>query len=321
MGIDTSSVSVLIVTYNSDHVVEDCLLPLPSDSEVLVVDNLSTDLSIEKVTQVRPQAIVIANSSNAGFARAVNLAAEHAHGDYLLLLNPDARIEENAIVTLLRDMETDPSIGIAAPLMTDSHGAFKVLGAGFAPTIKNMALHGFGISRVAPRNQKLEGHHLYRDSNLDSVRELDWVSGGCMLVRRSVWEALGGLTTRWFMYAEDVEFCLRARQLGTKVILDPGAIAVHDFGGSSKDVAGSTNTVWIVNLYDLYCSTMASSRVACLVWKWTVASGFLIRAAAFRLQGIVRPSARRSADANVSRYRAFATALLRAAPARRATRT
>jgi N-acetylglucosaminyl-diphospho-decaprenol L-rhamnosyltransferase len=307
-------VTAVMVTYNSGHVVSGALEHLPDKDEahLVVVDNLSTDDSIEVVEGLRPDALIIRNINNDGFAKAVNLGAARADTDYILLLNPDAYIEGQDLKRLVEDMDSDRAVAISAPLMTDPHGQYSTIAAGHSPTIWRMALHESGLSRLGKYFSALEGHYLFKGSRLDSIREIDWVSGGCMLIRRSAWESMGGLSTKWFMYAEDVEFCLRARQAGLKVIMDPNSLAVHDFGGSSKDVSGKANPTWVLNLYDLYCSSIAKNPLQRRAWKLIVAGGFAGRSITYRLLRRLRPTRAEEYDAQIHRYAIFRKALLAA---------
>ncbi|MEA9985957.1 glycosyltransferase family 2 protein [Subtercola sp. RTI3] len=304
-------VSVIMVTYNSAHIVKQSLVDLPPAPlvEVIVVDNKSSDLSVETVLSARPDAVVIRNEENAGFAKAVNLGAARATGEYLLLLNPDAVINASALKSLVESMSSNSAIGIIAPLVTDSTGEFSTIAAGFFPTIIKMGLHASGISRLGKWCPALEGHYLFRSSRLSRSRDLDWVSGGCLLVRRHIWNSLDGLSERWFMYAEDIELCLRVRRAGYKVVLDPSAQAIHEIGSSSHEVQGRANPTWVVNLFDLYCRDLARNEVSKSAWRWTVIAGFRGRAAAYNLLRILRPSDGTKHQAQIERYRIFSAAL------------
>ena len=99
-----------------------------------------------------------------------------------------------------------------------------------------------------------------------------------MLVRANDWHQLGGLCERWFMYAEDIEFCLRAKRFGKKVALVTHARAQHLIGQSSKNVNGRANPAWIVNLFELYQLEFAAGQLSAMLWKLIVATGFEIRA-------------------------------------------
>lgn len=296
--------SVIVVTYNSAAILEPCLSALPrrDDMEIIVVDNASDDSSPDVARRLRPDATVVSNGSNAGFAIAVNRGSEIASGEILLLLNPDAAIVGTEIAKVLSLLDSRPDVGIAAPLVHEREGAFRTLAVGFAPNLRRMFTHATGLSRLGRRWPALIGHYVLRDQ-IESGKpmELDWVSGGCMFVRHSLWMQLGGLSERWFMYAEDIEFCLRARKVGARVVLDPDATARHEVGGSSGR-SDHVNTMWLSNLFDLYRSSIARNRLQVALWRWTVIAGYDLRALALRVLAPTRVADR-------ARFRAYAAAL------------
>ncbi|MGN7970583.1 glycosyltransferase family 2 protein [Microbacterium sp. 22296] len=311
------AVSIIVVTYNSLGVIGSCLDALtrdgepPADTEVIVVDNLSTDDTVAVLREGHPWVRVIENDSNAGFSRAVNLGADHAAGRHLLLLNPDARISAEGVARLSRLLDSDPSIGAASPVLENEGEEVVILAAGHAPTVTRMFLHQSGLSRLGRRWSALEGHYLFAADVREGVRDVDWVSGGCLMVPRDVWRRAGGLTDRWFMYAEDVEFCLRLRAAGLRVIVDAGERAHHALGGSSSGVEGSVNTAWIVNLFDLYGWRMARTGLQQQLWRAIVLAGMHGRLWWFRAAARRRHDPE-AAAAQIRRFGIYASALRRA---------
>lgn len=310
-------VSIVIVTYNSLGVIGSCLDALmrdgapPVGAEVIVIDNLSADDTVEMLRARYPWVRVVENDSNAGFSRAVNLAATHARGRHLLLLNPDARISAEGVARLSALLDADPSIGAAAPVLENEGEEVVILAAGHAPTMTKMFLHQSGLSRLGRRWSVLEGHYLFSADVQDGVRDVDWVSGGCLMVPVDTWRRAGGLTDRWFMYAEDVEFCLRLRAAGLRVVIDAGQRAHHALGGSSSGVEGAVNTAWIVNLFDLYGWRMARSDRQQRLWRAIVLAGMHGRLWWFRASTL-RGRDRRAAAAQIRRFDIYASALRRA---------
>lgn len=299
---------MIIVTYNSYGVIDRCLtsLPLRDDVEVLVVDNASSDRTVVAVQESRGDVLIIQNGVNVGFAVAVNQAAAVARGEILLLLNPDAAISAENIDTMLELLVTRPDIGVAAPFVNEGGGAFHTLAVGYTPNLRRMFAHATGLSRLGKSLPFLTGHYLMRsDVKMGETVELDWVSGGCMFVRASLWHELGGLSERWFMYAEDIEFCLRARKHGSRVAMHSAAVAEHEVGASSGQAAmRPVNTAWLANLFDLYRTTIATNRLQVELWRLTVMFGYDLRAVTLRLM-----SPGRTGD--VGRFRAYASALRR----------
>lgn len=318
----TELISIIMVSFNSRHVLGDCLRPIVDDGrwEIIVVDNNSSDSSAEFVEENFPTVTVLRHGYNAGFATAVNFGARHATGDRLFLLNPDAIISEAAIRLLSATLDGDLALGAVSPLVTDPEGEFVSIGAGRPPTIWRMFLHASGLSRLSRYSPRLEGNYLFPFNLTPPITHVDWASGGCLLVRRSVWEELGGLTERWFMYAEDIDLCLRIRAAGHTIGVVSDAVALHQVGGSSSTENGRVSTVWIENLYDLYSWRLAPTRMHAFAWRHTVAAGFRGRTVAYRLLARGRAGARAHYLANAHRFELYATALLGAGSAVRGDR-
>ncbi|PPG89171.1 glycosyl transferase [Rathayibacter sp. AY1F3] len=309
------SVSIVIVTYNSIGVIRSCLDALAGRDEsveILVVDNLSRDETVAVLRAEYPDVQVVENTENAGFSRAVNLGAAHATGRHLLLLNPDAQISAEVVGSLASLLDSDPTIGAVSPLLENEGEDVVIVAAGHAPTVRRMLLHQTGLSRLGRRFPSFEGHYLFAADLHGRPRDVDWVSGGCLMIPLAVWDRVGGLTDRWFMYAEDVEICLRLRAEGLRVVLDPRLHALHAMGGSSSGVDGRVGTAWIVNLFDLYGWRMARSDLQQQVWRAVVLAGMASRMLVYRLSGL-RPGRAAAAAGQLRRYGVYMRAL-RAAP-------
>lgn len=309
--------SVVMVTYNSAGVVARALDSLPHDVEVIVVDNASTDDTIQVIELRRPSARIIASKTNDGFARAVNRGVAEAHSSTLLLLNPDAEIDEKSIAKTLAVLDRDPTVGITAPLVVEGDGTLATLAAGFEPTIWRMFTHSSGVARFSHHRSYLRGHYLMRHRRLDrSPHEVEWVSGGCLFVRRTVWDELGGLTERWFMYAEDVEFCLRAGDAGWRILLIMDATASHVVGASSAG-SHSIRTIWLENLFDLYQERYRAGFARQIAWRAVVATGYAARWTVSRVTDLM---ARREPSHDTRRFSAYAHAAARVRPQHSDTR-
>lgn len=305
------AVTAIIVTYNSSHVIRHCLDTINNmpDVEVIVIDNDSSDGCASLVREEYPSALVIESPVNAGFAKAVNLAAHSATGDVLLLLNPDATIDSSVLRQLLSHLVNDSQLAVVAPVLSDAEGEFHTVSAGFEPSLLRMFSHLAGISRFGRYYPQLRGHYLLRDHLHEEVEDVDWVSGGCLMVKKIDWDALGGLSERWFMYAEDIDFCLRIRKLGRGVRLCTQLKATHAIGGSSSNVDGRVNTAWIENLFDLYCMQLSRSRLDKEVWRLIVFAGFAGRAVVCWLRMICQTENRLRSRNQVRRYWKFSKSL------------
>ncbi|PBC51120.1 glycosyl transferase [Rhodococcus sp. ACS1] len=284
-------VSVVIVTYNSEAVISDCVRPLSGQDgiELIVLDNASTDRTLTVLAEEAPDAVVIRSEENVGFARGVNRAARDARGRAILLLNPDARISPRDVLALAAIFDESPEAGIVAPTLIQPAGRLRIREGGKRPNVVSVFNHFSGLSRLSHRHHRFEGLYLLHTHDF-ATRELDWVSGACMMVRKQTWDELGGLTERWFMYAEDLEFCLRTRQHGMRIIMSAEQSGTHVVGGSTGPTASTRpNPAWVINLYDLYKWKMARNRVQSVAWKASVAAGLLSRSAAFYVKSLGAP--------------------------------
>ena len=303
-----------MVTFNSEHVVSASLGAIAGSDhlEIIVVDNCSTDGTVELIERDFPDVRVVLNRSNAGFAKAVNLGSSSASAKHLLLLNPDAVITAESVLALSSALDRRADAAIIAPLVADPDGEFATIGAGHAPTIWRMFTHASGLSRLSKRVPILEGHYLFPFNLRSTTSDVDWVSGGCLLTRRDDWKSLQGLTERWFMYAEDVDYCLRSRAAGRAVILYSDVHALHAVGGSSSSVDGRFSVAWIRNLYDLYGRLPKTNAPKRLLWRTVVRTGFEGRRAIYAGRYKLR---RREADlVNMRRFRAYSRALATTKP-------
>jgi GT2 family glycosyltransferase len=237
--------SIVIVTYNSKPDIQACLASLtahaPScDHEVLVVDNASADGTSEAVRAQWPAVKVIDAGGNLGFARASNLALRLSSGELYLLLNPDTTVQSGAIDHLVAALDSDPAAAAAGPRLIDEHGVAEL---SFGPMVSPLGelrqklLVTAHRRRLAPASAVVERMTSMR-------REVDWVSGACLLARRADAEAVGLLDERYFMYLEDVDFCAALRSRGRRILFVPGAEVVHRRGQSRRSAASATEQAY-----------------------------------------------------------------------------
>ncbi|OZC75198.1 hypothetical protein CH251_10505 [Rhodococcus sp. 06-462-5] len=293
-------VSILIVTYNSSHVIGDCLAALGSDHEVIVYDNASSDATVTLIEENFPHCSVIAGNRNLGFAGGVNRAAAQATGRNIMLLNPDAVIAAED-VWILAETVASTHGGIVAPLIHTE--GVRVAAAGRMPTAWAMASHYFGLSRLARGRRRLQGHYLLPSDIGDDVVSVDWVTGACLIVDAETWRRVRGLSERWFMYAEDIEFCWRVGRSGGAVVIQPCARARHLVGRSNNKATMETNSAWVLNLYEFYRRDLARSGLQRLWWGVVVGAGLAFRALVFQLQSLRNPAAgQRDSARNFARH-------------------
>ena len=223
--------SIIIVSFNARGDLERCLeslqgAPPVASHEILVVDNASADGSAEAArrwTNVR----VIESGANLGFARANNAGMRASSGTNILLLNSDTIVAAGAIDRLIAELDHDARVAVVGPRLVDGSGRAEL---------------SFG-RMIGPLNE-LRQKRLANSAAVDVLTQKrqypDWVSGACLLVRRTDAEAVGGLDERYFMYAEDVDFCAAIRARGRAVLFAPEVEVIHLRGRSAASAPIAT---------------------------------------------------------------------------------
>jgi GT2 family glycosyltransferase len=289
--------TTVVVSYNTRELTLEALRRLQAATasikgEVVLIDNASGDGSPAAVRNAFPDVKLIENSENVGFARAVNQGLREATGEFVLLLNPDCRVDAQSVVTMIDYLRTNTAVGVVGPMITHPEGRLKVLSAGYFPDARRLAAHYFGLTHLSLFGRSVRGLNLRMGRDSVEPREVDWVSGACLLAGRDLFEALGGLSERWFMYAEDMDFCGRVLDRGLRVVHLPSAHACHEVGASSEsDAARATagvSTIWIDNLEDFYVQRFSPSRLALYGWRAAFASGLAARALAYCVVALAR---------------------------------
>lgn len=229
-------VDVVVVAYNSRDVLRDCVAPLAAlpGVGVTIVDNDSPDDSaaaVEGLEGVR----VIRSGRNGGFAFGCNLGAAGGTAPWVLLLNPDARIDEASLRALYSVGESDPGVGLVGPRLLDGDGRLAYSQRRFA-RLRSTWSTAFFLQRLAP-NAAWSDEILRDPAAYERPGAPEWVSGACMLVRRSALEAVGGLDERFFLYREDMDLCKRLREAGHDIRFEPAAVVSHVGGASSGEGA------------------------------------------------------------------------------------
>jgi hypothetical protein len=201
--------------------------------DVWIVDNNSTDSSVSMVRQYFPQVSLIENKENVGFAKANNQAIAKCTGNYILLLNPDTLILNNAIEKVIYFMKENPTIGICGCKVLNEDGTLQLACRRSIPTPGIAFFRLVGLSRLFPKSKIMARYNLtYLDPN--KLHEVDAVSGAFLMIRKESVEAIGGLDERFFMYGEELDLCLRTKKAGWKVMYYPNAEIIHYKGECSK---------------------------------------------------------------------------------------
>ena len=242
--------SIIIVNYNVRNFLEQCLTSVFKaingiDAEVFVVDNNSSDDSLEMVSQQFPEVIIIANKDNVGFSKANNQAMAIAKGRYILLLNPDTVVEEDTFSKCIAFSDKHPDLGGLGVKMVDGSGIFLPESKRGLPTPSVSFYKIFGLSAIFPKSKTFAKYHLaYLDK--DEINEIEVLSGAFMWMRKSVLDKIGYLDEAFFMYGEDIDLSYRITQAGYKNYYFPEAQIIHYKGESTKK--GSINYVFVFYL-------------------------------------------------------------------------
>lgn len=227
-------VSVIVVNWNTRRILCECLDSVFGQAgrhvvEVVVVDNNSSDGSVDTVREAYPQVHVIANTDNVGFARANNQGVRAARGRYVLLLNSDAMLTPGALDQLMALADARPAAGVIGAQLINRDGSFQ---ASFndIPTLLQEFLVLSGVGRLLFGRQ-FPSHGPEEEAG---PKPAGWVGGACMLLPREVYLAAGGLDEDYFMYAEDVDLCCVIHDQGREVWYQPTARVIHLGGASSE---------------------------------------------------------------------------------------
>ncbi len=232
-------VDVIIVNWNAGSLLKECLRSLSVLElgavyvrRVFVVDNASTDASLDGVESLGLPLEIIRNAENRGFAAACNQAAALAKSEYLLFLNPDTEVSKGSLEEPIAFLSKEPHFAICGIQLLDSSGRIARSCARF-PSAASMLCHSVGLNKVAPQFFR---SYFMEDWGHDESRAVDHVMGAFFLVRRSVFMRLGGFDERFFVYLEDLDFSLRAKRAGYATYYLTEASAYHRGGGTSEQV-------------------------------------------------------------------------------------
>ncbi len=236
---DSSSVSIIIVSWNVAGLLRDCLLSIQQTVdnaaiEIIVVDNASRDETVAMLRHEFPQVVVIANQENVGYARANNQGIVRARGDYMLILNPDTQILPGALAAMAAAFVDDPDVGIVGARLTNPDGSVQHVSARkqrtLAYTLFCYALHLDAL----PKAGDWFVRRYYSDYDYGVSQAVEAVSGAAMLIPAHLLRRLGGFDEGFLHTGEDIELCERYRRAGLKIYYASDARIIHFDGQSSK---------------------------------------------------------------------------------------
>jgi GT2 family glycosyltransferase len=238
--------SIIIAYTNVWHFLKPCLQSVFEHTkglefEVIVIDNVSTDGSAGKIAKEFPHVKIIRNEYNMGFAANNNNGIRASSGRLILLLNPDTIVPEGAIKETVKFMESHPKAGVVGCKLKYPDGRFQPTTYSF-PTVWNMFSEATFLYKLFPKTKLFGGYHLtYLDYNTDV--QVDWLIGAFFLIRRDLIDTIGVLDDKIYMYADDIDFCYRTKQVGFEVWWTPRAEVIHFYGGISR--VDKRTVIWI----------------------------------------------------------------------------
>lgn len=270
------ALSVIVVSWNVRELLRACLDDLYRSAaasgatfEVIVVDNASSDGSAALVRAAFPHALCLEAGSNLGFARANNLALRQARGEYVLLLNPDVRLGEEVVPELLRIMRSEPGVAALGCRLRNADGSLQRWTAGRLPTLGAVACHYlfvnelFGWLGVA--------HSVYLTRDLRTRREVGWLCGACLLLRRAAIPQ-PMFDPGFFLYGEDMDLCRRIAARGGRIVYAPEVCVTHLGGASMRQRGGSPDLAPLLGMRTVY--RRGASRAGLLLFDLVTLAGF-----------------------------------------------
>ncbi len=232
---DQPDVSIIIVTFNVAGFLDSCLRSIRQETrsrhEIIVVDNSSRDGSAEIARSVAPEAVIFRNERNLGFSRANNQGFCRARGRHLFMLNPDTVVRDRAIDRLVAFMDEHPEAGACGPKNLNPDLSLQQNCHHF-PTLSSAFFDALQLRRFFP-GSRIFGREQMTYWGYDDVREVDWITGCSLMLRKQALDQVGFLDERYFMYAEECDLCFRLKKNHWRVFFEPSAAIIHYYGRSA----------------------------------------------------------------------------------------
>lgn len=250
-----TDITVIIVTWNCKQYVIDCLQsifkdPIHCSMSITVVDNNSSDNTVEQIEKDFPAIRIIANSSNKGFATANNQGIKDSSSRYVLLLNPDTIVHSGAFDRMVSFLDSNETIAAIGPAIVNGDGSPQWTGVRF-PSNWNILSESFFLDRIFPRS-RIFARHKSQFEDFTKPFPVDYVQGSCLMIRRSVLDIIGVLDKSYFMYFEETDLCYRIKNAGHQVYFFPGSSITHYGGGEEGHFTETRLLQYHISLFQFY---------------------------------------------------------------------
>lgn len=289
-------ISISIVSYNTRDLLRACLQSLEArrdevEMEIIVIDNGSTDGSVEMVGSAFPKVLLLDTGENLGYGRANNLGLKNARGRYFFVLNSDTEVQPGALRALVDFLDERPKAGAVTAQLILPDGSIQSSCA-TDPNLMKVFWEQTYLDKLFPNN-KITGGYTMTHWNYDEVREVEQVAGAAVVIRREAWEQIGGFDPAFFMYFEDTDLCIRLRKAGWSIWFLPDARVHHKVGASSdKDWQLRARMVSSLNWSRYYYFSKRESTFRGKILKTLVIMGAFLRLSAWSTIAIIKPSKR-----------------------------
>jgi N-acetylglucosaminyl-diphospho-decaprenol L-rhamnosyltransferase len=262
----SADLAVVIVNHNAGGFLRRCMRSLAAASgdaslEVVIVDNASVDGSPDAALAERADARLIRNTTNRGFAAAANQGIGATSSPFVLLLNPDAEIVGGTLASFVKVARERPRAGAIGALVRNPNGSIQP-SARRVPRLGEALGHAF-LGPLLPSNPFTRSYTM-AGWDRSSEREVEWVSGSAMLLRRDALEQVGAFDEGYFMYVEDVDLCTRLRLAGWQVLFSPELEVVHEIGVSTRGQRGRMAFAHSDSIYRYFAKFRARGLAALL---------------------------------------------------------
>jgi GT2 family glycosyltransferase len=282
MTISKDKVSIIIVNWNTRRLLLDCIKSILDntknvDFEIIVVDNASSDGSVDAVSNSFPEVRLIASDKNLGFAAGCNRGFEVSNGNFIFYLNPDTLVDSEALFELVCFLKDKREVGIVGPLLIDKNYNSQISSFGIFPSAKEAFLHAIRIWRIAPKS-KIAKDFLKTPENKNGWVYTGHLLGAALLARRELIEDLNGFDEKYFLFLEETDLCFRTLKAGWKLAYNTNIKIIHLGEQSMMNILHKSGGLYIRS-YNTYCKKHRIGYINRIAVNMSLTTGIIIEAA------------------------------------------